>query len=284
MKVAVVGMGAMGKWFASFAKKNLGEVIVVSRDIEKAKRVARELGVRAETRGRAAVEADMTFVAAPIAVTPDVVKSLATQVKKGALLADMASAKRDVVNMMRRLNVDVELVSIHPLFGPGAKTINGKDVLVVPVKPGPKYNNLKRTLTRLGANVTEVDAEEHDKLMAIVQCMTHFLLIVYISAVAKMKGLGKAQKIRTPLSATLMNTAKALLAGQPKLYAEIQVHNPHAKIVRRAILDACHTMDTAFSAGKSGPVEKIFKSSADIIGEKALREAYKKMYKEFEGV
>ncbi|MEW6592720.1 MAG: prephenate dehydrogenase/arogenate dehydrogenase family protein [Candidatus Hadarchaeota archaeon] len=283
MKVAVVGMGTMGKWFASFAKRNLGEVIVVSRDIEKARRVARELGVRAETMGRAAAEADIIFVAAPIHATPDVVKSLSAQAKKGALLADMASVKREVVGTMWRLDAGVELVSIHPLFGPGAKTIKGKDVLVVPVKPGPKYRGLKRMLTRLGANVAELDAEEHDRLMAVVQCMTHFLLIVYISAAAKMKGLGNAQKIRTPLSATLMKTAKALLAGQPKLYSEIQAHNPYAKIARRAILDACRTMDAAFSACRSGPVEKIFKTSADIVGQKALREAYKRMYKEFEG-
>lgn len=283
MKVAVIGMGAMGKWFASFAKQNLGEVMVVSRDITKARRIAKELGVRAETRGRAASEADVIFVAAPIHITPDVIKSLAKQVKKGALLADMASVKSDVVGTMSRLDADVELVSIHPLFGPGANTIRGKDILVVPVKPGTKYNNLKRTLTKLGARVTELDAEEHDRLMATVQCMTHFLLLAYLSAVMKMKGLEKAQKIRTPFSATLMNTAKALLSGQSKLYSEIQAHNPNAKMVRHNLLDACRTLDAALSAGDNKAVEKIFRDSADVVGEKALREAYKKLYEEFEG-
>jgi len=283
MKIAVVGMGAMGKWFASFAKKNLGEVIVVSRDIGKARRIAKALGVRAETRERAAAEADMVFVATPIPVTPGVIKLLAKHVKKGALLADMASVKSEVVDTMRKLDAGAELVSIHPLFGPGANTIRGKDILVVPVKPGPKYKNLKRTLAKLGARVTELDAEEHDKLMATVQCMTHFLLLVYLSALMKMKVLGKAQKIRTPLSATLMNTAKALLAGQSKLYGEIQAHNPHAKVVRRNLLEACRSLDSALSAGDDKAVERIFKGSVDAVEEKALREAYKKLYEEFEG-
>ena len=109
----------MGKWFASFAAKNLGEAMIVSRDFAKAKRVAKELGVRAETREKAAAEADVVLVAVPIAVTPEIVKSLAKQMREGALLADIASVKSDVVDAMREARCGFRTCFASPVVRSG---------------------------------------------------------------------------------------------------------------------------------------------------------------------
>ena len=282
MKVAVIGAGAMGQWLAGFVKQNLGEVVVADVSATKAERVAKELGISSKSVAEAAAEAELVLVAVPISKTPEVIKSLAGQVQRGALLADITSVKSDVVEVMQTIEAKVELVSLHPLFGPGATSVKGKDFVVVPVKPGQRYATLKNRLIELGARVTEMEAEEHDRVMAITQCMTHFVLLAYLDALKSMKGLKQAEKLRTPMFATLLDLAKSVLAGNPELYGELQVRNRYARVVRSSLLEACRSLDIAFSAGDAKSVRAIFKEALAPWGSAEAKNAYKRMYELFE--
>lgn len=283
MKVAVIGVGAMGRWLANFAKQNLGEVTVADMDSAKAKKVASELDVDSKSIEESAVEAELLLIAVPISKTSEVVKSIAKVAPKGALVVDVASVKSDVVETMQEIKTNLELVSIHPLFGPGAENIKGKDIVVTPVKPGKRYRELKKQLTELGARVTEMDAEQHDRLMAIIQCMTHFVLLVYLTAIKSMKGLKHARKLRTPLFAELTSLAKAVLAGNPAVYGELQVHNRYARIVRSSMIEACRSLDVAFSAGNARNAETVFKEALGSFSAEEAKRAYQELYKKFEG-
>lgn len=282
MKVAVIGAGAMGQWLAGFVKQNLGEVVVADVSATKAEQVAKELGISSKSVAEAAAEAKLVLVAVPISKTPEVIKSLAGQVQQGALLADITSVKSDVVEVMQTIEAKVELVSLHPLFGPGATSVKGKDFVVVPVKPGKRYAALKQRLIELGARVTEMEAEEHDRLMAITQCMTHFVLLAYLDALKSMKGLKRAEELRTPMFATLLDLAKAVLAGNPELYGELQVRNRYARVVRSSLLEACRSLDIAFSAGDAKSVRAIFKEALAPWGSAEVKNAYKRIYERFE--
>ncbi|HID60342.1 MAG TPA: prephenate dehydrogenase/arogenate dehydrogenase family protein [Hadesarchaea archaeon] len=283
MKVAIIGAGAMGRWFADFAKKNLGEVVVADINTATANKVASELGITAKPVEGAVVEAEIILVCVPISKTPEVVKSVAERAQKGALVADAASVKSEAVETMQNLKVDVELVSIHPLFGPGVREIRGKDFVVVPVKPGKRYAKLKGLLTELGASVTEMDAEKHDRVMAVIQCMTHFILLAYLHSLKSLKGFKFARKLRTPMFARLMELAKSVLAGNPELYGELQVHNRYARMVRSCLLEACRSLDVAFSAGNSKSAKVIFRGALLPFGTDEIKRAYEELYKQFEG-
>jgi prephenate dehydrogenase len=283
VRVAVIGAGAMGKWLANFAKRNLGEVTVADIKSAKAKDVASEVGASAKPIKEAAARAELLLIAVPISKTPETVKSLAEIVPKDALLADVASVKSDVVDVMRKIKNNIELVSVHPLFGPGAVSIAGKDIVVVPVKHGKRYLELKKRLVELGARVTEMEAEQHDRLMAIIQCMTHFVLLAYLTAIKSMKELKLAKEIRTPMFAALTSLAKAVLAGNPELYGELQVHNRYAQIVRSSMIETCRMLDIAFSAGDAKSAEVIFKEALAPFGAGEAKQAYQELYKKFEG-
>ena len=283
MRVAVVGVGSMGKWLAGFAKQNLGEVIVADASTAKASQVARELGVEPKPMAEAAATAELLLVAVPISKTPQVVESLAGWAQKGALLADVASVKSDVVERMRKIGAKLELVSLHPLFGPGATSVKGKDFVVVPVKPGRRYAWLKRRLLELGARVTEMEVEEHDRMMAIVQCMTHFVLLAYLDALKSMKGLRRAKEFRTPMFVSLLELAKSVLAGNPELYGDLQVHNKYARVVRSSLLEACRSLDVAFAAGDAKSTKAIFEEALAPWGKPQAERAYRKLYERFEG-
>lgn len=282
MKVAIIGTGAMGRWLVGFAKQNLGEVVLADAIAAKAERVAREFGVNFRSVPEAAAEAELVLVAVPISKTPDVIKSLAGQVQRGTLLADVSSVKSDVIEAMQTIEAKIELVSLHPLFGPGATSVKGKDFVAIPVKAGKRYAALKHRLLELGARVTEMDAEDHDRLMAIIQCMTHFVLLAYLNALKSMKELKRAEKLRTPMFATLLDLAKTVLAGNPELYGEIQVHNRYARVVRSSLLEACRSLDVAFSAGNVKSLRAIFKETLAPWKSAEVKDTYKRIYKLFE--
>jgi prephenate dehydrogenase len=286
MKIAVIGAGAMGKWLASFAKQNLGEVTLADINVAKAKKVAKEVGVKAaKTCEEAVVKAHIAIIAVPIAKTPEVVKSLAEKMRAGSLLMDVASAKSDVVDTMKELDPEIklELVSIHPLFGPGATTLKGKDFAAVPVKPGKRYARFKNRLTRLGARVTEMEAEEHDKVMAISQCLTHFVLLSYLSALKATKEMKLAEKLRTPMFNALLELAKAVLAGNPDLYGGVQVTNKYAQLTRSVLMEACRSLDVAFAARDIKAAREIFDEALALWKQAEAQAAYKRLYMDFEG-
>ncbi|MBA7506829.1 hypothetical protein ES706_05540 [subsurface metagenome] len=282
MKVAIIGTGAMGRWLVGFAKQNLGEVVLADAIAAKAERVATEFGVNFRSVPEAAAEAELVLVAVPISKTPDVIKSLAGQVQRGTLLADVSSVKSDVIEAMQTIEAKVELVSLHPLFGPGATSVKGKDFVAIPVKPGKRYAALKHRLLELGARVTEMGAEDHDRLMAIIQCMTHFVLLAYLNALKSMKELKRAEKLRTPMFVTLLDLAKTVLAGNLELYGEIQVHNRYARVVRSSLLEACRSLDVAFSAGDVKSLKASFKEALAPWKSAEVKNAYEKMYELFE--
>ncbi|MCS7131552.1 MAG: prephenate dehydrogenase/arogenate dehydrogenase family protein [Hadesarchaea archaeon] len=283
MRIAVIGAGAMGRWFVNFARQNLGEVVVVDVDVKKAKSAAQELGVRAAKSVEGAVaKADIAIVAVPIAKTPEVVRSLSQLMRENSLLMDIASVKSDVVGVMTELRAGPELVSIHPLFGPGAKDVKGKDFLVVPVRPGEIYAKFKQRLLELGARVTEVEAEEHDRLMAVSQSLTHFVLLSYLSTLNSMKDSRRASSLRPPMFDALLDVALALLAGNPDMYGEIQVFNKYSQLARSVLMEACNSLNIAFAAGDVKAVRKIFSDAMELWGKGEAQEAYRRLYEHFE--
>lgn len=279
MKLGIIGAGAMGSWFARFARQNGWDVSITDINVAKARQVAKEVGVEAAgSNEEAVVDADIAVVAVPIAVTPEVVREVAKHVRAGSLLMDVASAKADVVEEMRKLDVKFELVSLHPLFGPGARSVKNRIFVSVPIRPGKVYRGFKQRMGELGAEVVEMKADDHDRLMAITQCMTHFVLMAYLSALRSMKRAKQAEKLQTPISSSLFELAKAFLATSPDMHGELQVQNKYSSIARSAMLEACRSLDVALEAGDVKALRKVFEDARSLIGPAKTRAAYKKLY------
>ncbi len=282
MKVAVIGAGEMGKWLAKFSKR-LGSVAVANRRPAKARRVAAELKIAVMPIREAAAWADIILVAVPISSTPAMLKELAEVAREGSLLVDVASVKTEAVNAMKKITADVELVSIHPLFGPGATSLRNKDVVVVPVRPGKRWRALKRAFAEDGARITEMDAEAHDRAMAIVQCMSHFVLLAYAHSLNSLGGVKQAAGLKTPISSALLNLAKAAMTGNADLYGELQVQNKYARVVRSSVMESIHVFDAAFSRGDVNAIRDAFVASQAQFGKGEAARAYKLLYEQFEG-
>jgi len=281
MKVAVIGAGEMGRWLAKFFKR-LGEVILSDVSPSKARKVASELKITARATEIAVRKADLILIAVPISKTPGVLMKVAKVARRGALLVDVASVKSEVVKTMEKIKEDVELVSMHPLFGPGASSLRNKDVVVIPVRSGERYQKFKKFLVKSGAKVTEMDADVHDRAMAMVQCLSHFVLLACIRSLVSLGGMKQAGGLRTPMFSSLTDLAKAALTGRPELYRELQVQNKYARVVRISVMEAFHSLDAAFTKGDLSTVKAIMKEALAQFGQEEVKRAYDKLYRQFE--
>ncbi|MEM2890428.1 MAG: prephenate dehydrogenase/arogenate dehydrogenase family protein [Candidatus Hadarchaeum sp.] len=282
MKTAIIGAGEMGRWLAKFSKR-LGEIIVSDVNRSKARKLAAELKAKTAPARKAAAEADMIFIAVPISATPKVLMEVAEEAKSGALITDVASVKLEVVKAMERIKKDVELVSIHPLFGPGASSLKNKDMVVVPVRPGKRYQKLKEFFIRSGARIIEMDAELHDRTMAVVQCLSHFVLLSYIRALRSLNGGKVSRRMRTPMFSALVELAKAASAGRPELYLEIQQQNKYSKLVRQSTIEAFHSLNALLAKGDLKAVRAVVGEAVTLFGKDEVKRAYADLYRRFEG-
>jgi prephenate dehydrogenase len=129
-----------------------------------------------------------------------------------------------------------EVVGTHPLFGPGEESIKGRTVVLCQGRGEKWFGWLKDLLTQAGARVKVTSAAEHDRIMAVVQGLAHFLLISFGSVIQEL-GVSPEdlEEFSTPTFATLHNLARRLLSQDAKLYACIQLQNPANRMVLRAL-------------------------------------------------
>src|SRR5659263_208997 len=72
-----------------------------------------------------------------------------------------------------------EVVGTHPLFGPREASIEGQTMVLCQGRGERWFQWLQDFLNQAGARVKITTAAEHDRLMAVVQGLAHFILIAF---------------------------------------------------------------------------------------------------------
>ncbi|MEM4548774.1 MAG: prephenate dehydrogenase/arogenate dehydrogenase family protein, partial [Nitrososphaerota archaeon] len=181
MKAAIIGAGRMGSWFANYFYKRGDEVKVFDKRPSAAFKLVKEIGASMSRNIESAVhDADVTLVAVPLAVTASVIKDVLRYAKQGSVIVEVSSLKAHVVKVLKRSRrTHAKLLSVHPLFGPGASDMKGKVMALVPIKSRRSELRIAKNLFS-DANFVVVDWRTHDKIMAHVISLSHVLAVSLI--------------------------------------------------------------------------------------------------------
>lgn len=219
----------MGRWFANFFKNKGYQVIIGGRFPEKNKTVAKEIGVEAAASNTDAVNgARIIVVATTLETTVDTILQIKDSVEKGAIIFDIASVKGRIPEALMELSSrGVRVISTHPMFGPGADSIVGRKVIVIPITDDEALTKWAVDLFRNEGSEVQVvkDGEEHDRLIAITLSMVHFLNIV----LGRFLGRRDIQEIRKLAGTTFslqLTLVEAVFSEDPALYYNIENLNP----------------------------------------------------------
>lgn len=244
-KIAVVGgTGKMGRLISRLLKKDGFKVTVCSRRLEAAKKVAKKLGVSYNTIRDGVREAEVVVVSVPLENTYQVCKDVAQQMRKGALLVEISSVKTGITDKLtKELPKQIKYLSIHPLFGPQAKSLNQKNVAIIKTKMTPCSRQVIVYLKGKGAQITFLSVDEHDKAMAVAQVMHHFAMLAFIYSLTNQ--LRKFKEPHKLLTRSLNLTLKSVnnLLKNMEAMTSIQQFNPYAKEMRATYLKLISTLN-----------------------------------------
>jgi len=171
-RVLIIGAGGMGKWIARHLWSAY-QVWITDSDKSIVNKISEPLN-RRFTDNPAYDSYELVVNAVSLSSAAGVIRKLKEKNYAGTVV-DMSSLKQSVNKEM--LSLAGNAVSVHPLFGPGARKLEGKTVLLVPVKD--RENEVKMAnLIFGGAKIIEVDASTHDVLVAHTIQLTQVLSIV----------------------------------------------------------------------------------------------------------
>lgn len=181
--IAVIGLGPVGLAVGTALARIRTDYRLVGHDRDH-DRVKAALAAGAIDEGRwnlvAAVEdADLVFVAEPLAEAVETIGRIAPHVRAGALVTDTAPLMRPLLEAARALPAGVSFVSGHPVFGGAAAADGGPFVgvtyCVVPAAGADEaaVRVLVDLIGAIGAEPYFIDAAEHDALAAAIDQLPH---------------------------------------------------------------------------------------------------------------
>lgn len=215
--------------------------------------------------------ADVVIVAVPMTVAVEVARALAPLVRPDALLCDINSTKRDVCAELARSQG--EALGTHPMFGPTVRSLRRQKVVVCRVKPGPMSAWLEAELARMGAELVVSDPDAHDRMMSVVQGLTHFGIMVMGATLAR-SGLPLATTLAymSPIYRLEVAMVGRLFSQAAELYQEILISNPHAGVLRESFVEEARALAERLARGDRSGFAAEFRATADYFADFA-REA-----------
>lgn len=259
MKVGIVGgTGRMGRFFADIFVRAGYQVAVAGR---RTPRSARHL----------AAECDIVMVSVPIRQTVQVIREIAPLLKEGQLFCDLTSLKTEPVKAM--LESDADVVGLHPMFGPTVSRLLGQTIIATPARcSDDALTRFLGIFENEGARITVTSPQEHDRMMAVVQGLTHF---VTLSVAETMRRAGIDPRDTTAFTSPVyqieLGLVGRLLAQDNSLYADILQLNPFVP----EILDHCeksvYTLMRVVASGDPDEFRSLFLSNAGHFGTCAER-------------
>jgi prephenate dehydrogenase len=207
-RLVVAGVGLMGGSLALAAKQRglAKHVVACSRRLETAN-AALAMGLVDEVSNdlsEALVNADALFLAAPVAQFTALLGTVAAAQSEHLLVFDAGSTKANIVDIALQLGRNASgvaapwlanFVPCHPIagaekHGPGAALATlyeGRTLVLC-----PHADNSERSVARvrhfwqaMGMRVTEMDAQEHDRLFAAVSHLPHWLAYAYVHSLLR---------------------------------------------------------------------------------------------------
>ncbi|MGB0506823.1 MAG: prephenate dehydrogenase/arogenate dehydrogenase family protein [Pikeienuella sp.] len=235
--VGIIGFGAFGKLIAQSLS---GQFVLLAHDPQANRRnVAPEPDVEFVSL-EAVAQCDVIVIATPVHTFEEVLTSVATNCRPGALVVDVGSVKVQPSDLMERILPDhVDIIATHPLFGPQSARngIRGLKIAICPIR-GCRHRRFAAFLRKcLGLNVIMTTPQDHDREAATVQGLTHLIAKV-------LQRMGPLPTRMTTRSFDLLVEAISMVQDDaPEVFDAIEKANPYSANVRRRFFDLAHELN-----------------------------------------
>jgi len=216
---------------------------------------------------------DIIVVSVPIRETVSVIREISPFLSEDQVFCDLTSLKVAPVRAM--LESRAKVVGLHPMFGPTVESLRCQTIVATPARCDEEtLETLFEVFRSQGARITVTTPEEHDKAMAVVQGLTHY---VSLGMAGTMRRLGVTPEdtmaFMSPIYQIEMSLVGRLLSQDPELYADILMLNPAVPQVIAACEESFSALREAVSGGDPAAFERLFIENSHHFGDYCERAA-----------
>ena len=215
------GAGGMGKILSEMLHGNGYEVTVVRSSGEVLKYPSMEKSAMPE-------DPEFTVVSVPMKITGETIITASNQVP-GKKIYETCSMKTRLKSAISRAEkTGSEVISLHPMFGPGVRAIRDKPVIFCGKPDQFKEDPIWKSFESEGARLLTVPFDDHDKTMSYILQFTHAMNIIYFTVLSNSGVDPKLlEEAASPICLRQLTTARRVSQQDPQLYFEIQKLSEH---------------------------------------------------------
>jgi cyclohexadieny/prephenate dehydrogenase len=237
-RVAFVGFGLIGSSLARVIRRDkLARQLVACDTSAAARRTIRKLNladVVTSDAARAVAGADLVIICTPMSAFASVGRAIGKHLKKGAIVTDVGSVKQPVVaDLAPHLRAGVHLIPGHPVAGTEnsgpqsgfAELFKGRWCIITPPRGANRQAVAKlTTLWRsAGMKIAKMDAEHHDRVLAITSHVPHLIAYTIVNTVDDLESHFKAEVIK--FAASGFRDFTRVAASDPVMWRDIFLGN-----------------------------------------------------------
>jgi len=224
----------------------------------------------------AILQIDYVLLCTPTKRTPEIIRLIAKEMQRGAYLIEISSQKFKTAQTLLKIPSRVHPICIHPMFGPGTKSIDSKNIIIIPIKDAKKELSITKLLFPK-ANFVTIDADQHDKKIAVILGLTHLINIAFANILAKDEKTSLTEKMSGTTFKAQKIISESILTESPELIETI-ISNPEVRRFAEEFWKDIGRLLTDSQEGKSEQIIDYIKSSQERISKNVdLEKSYKKL-------
>ena len=242
-RIALIGLGLIGSSIAWASKRGelAGEIVGFARSPATRTRAA-ELGFCdriADTAADAVRDADLVIVCVPVGACGAVVREIGPVLKQGAIVSDVGSTKRSVIDAMAgHLPDSVHFIPGHPMAGTEhsgpdagfAELYDNRWCILTPLEgtDADAQGALEAFWAGLGSNVETMNPDHHDLVVAVTSHVPHAIAYTMCGVADDMNRVTDREVVQ--FSAAGFRDFTRIAASDPTMWRDVFLNNKDATI------------------------------------------------------
>ncbi|MGH6717684.1 MAG: prephenate/arogenate dehydrogenase family protein [Alphaproteobacteria bacterium] len=240
-RVALLGIGLIGSSLARVLRRDrLARRIVAVARTAATRDTALRLGIADEVTAdapAAVAGADLVVLAVPMGAYRAIAEAIGPALAPGAIVTDVGSVKRSALaDVAPHLPAHVHFVPGHPIAGTeysgpeaGFDTLfEGRWCILTP-PPGTDPRAVERVAElwrRAGSMIEVMDAEHHDKVMAITSHLPHVIAYTIVGTVVDLEQATQREVVK--FAASGFRDFTRIAASDPIMWRDVFLYNRDA--------------------------------------------------------
>ena len=242
-RVALIGLGLIAGSIALAARRRglAGHIVGTARTAE-TRATALRIGLVnevVETAAEAVQGADLVILCVPVGAMAAVAAEIGPHLAPGCVVSDVGSVKQAVVDAVApHLPAHAIFIPAHPVAGTEhsgpesgfATLFDNRFCLLTPTEGTPEEETARYRAfwEGMGAKVEEMDAEHHDRVLAVTSHVPHLIAYTMVGVADDLRRVTNSEVIK--FSAAGFRDFTRIAASDPTMWRDVFLNNESATL------------------------------------------------------